>query len=449
MTALPRNTRSVPASCDMSSRKYDTGASKETDSSASRRYVAIPHVLREVSMQPSDRAVLVSLLSFLPYSWDTLLSGRRLVLTRRSDEVAARAGVSVRSLASSTRRLSDLGLVRMRSRGRLPSSWEVLPSAFGLVDDDVTRRRLSASTKRRYIALPFSPVGELSPSELVLLLEILAFCGSRPYSRLDAGERLIATFEDAALCLNSGMTVRTARRAFERLQDRGLVVGEVRRGRWIVEVHAGTFGITRASAERSDLPNRRSESDKSAEQAASLLIHVHEGDKDRRGTRARAASLYPVVLSLAYGGQPIATSPSVRGRIAQACLRLALVGANPDIVDFEGWRLARETGLPPRPEAVVDAVLGRLAVASVRSRGELQFIAATTCHEKAETSVSVPVLPLELAATYDELELRVWKWKAQLDAGDPAAESFRDLLGGLLPWELGYVPRGLRQEPDR
>lgn len=449
MNALPRNTRSVPTSWGMSSAKCDAPASKELALSRSRRYVAIPHVLREVEMKPSDRAVLVSLLSFLPYSWDTLLAGRRLTFSRRSDEVAGRAGISVRSLPDVARRLSQLGLINVRSRGRLPSLWEVKPAAFGLPDDDFERRRVAQETKRRYVALPFSVVGSVSPSELAVLLEILAACGSRPYSRLEAGERLVATFATAELCSRSGMTVRTSMRAFESLRSRRLVDGDVRRGHWIVEVCPGMFGVDRPDDMSANLPNSPLESDKSAEQTDSLPITVHEGKIDRRGTRARAAALYAPLLTLTYGGVPRVTTPSMRGRVAQSALRLALADVAEAEVEREGLRLAREAGSPPRPESVVDAVLGRLAVTSLRSRGESQFTAATTCREGAETSVPEPVLPLELAATFDEFELRVWKWKAQLEAGDPAAQSFRDLLGGLLPWEFGYVPRGFRQETGR
>lgn len=443
MKTLPRNTRSVATSCAMSSGKYDDTASKEHVPSTSRRYVAVPHVVLEVEMRPADRAVLVALFTFLPYSWDTLLSGRRLTCSRRSDEIASRAGISVRSLTASVRRLTEFGLIRVRTCGRRPSLWEVMPAAFGLVDDDIERRRLSVSTKRRYVALPFSVVGAVSPSELAVLVEILAVCGSRPFSRLEAGEQLIATFHDSDLCSRTGMTVRTARRAFQALKGRGLVDGDVRRGHWIVEACAGMFGIERRSEVAADLPIDEAEADKSAEQTGSLLIHVHEGVRDRRGTRARAASIYPGLLSIAYGGTPTVTTPSLRGRVAQSALRLALAGAVEAEVEREGWRLARETASPPRPEAVVDAVLAVHASSALRTGREAQF---TSVSRPAGSlpSPAWPTIDESLLVDFDDLELATMKWRTRLEDGDPAVESFRELLGGQLPWESGYVLRARR-----
>lgn len=443
MSLPSQNSRSVPGSWNMSSGKYDGTASNEHALSQSRRYVAIPHVVLQVEMKPADRAVLISLLSFLPYSWDTLLAGRRLVVSRRSDQVAARTGISVRSLSASVRRLSELGLIQARSRGRLPTMWEVLPSAFGLVDGDIERRRLSSSTKRRYVALPFSVVGNVSPSELAVFLEVLAACGSRPYSRLAAGERLAATFDTSTVCERSGTTPRTAKRAFEILRNRELVGGSIRRGHWIVEVCPKTFGIEGPQTPRSVLPSNTVVVDKSAEQGGALLIHVYEESRNRRGTRARAATLYPAILALAYGGALTVTTPSVRGRVARSALRLALAGAVVEEVEREGWRLARETAAPPRPEAVVDAVLGVHASAALRSGREAQF---TSVGRPPVSSLRPDVWAIadSSMAEFDDLELSAVKWRTELERGDPGVESFRELLGGQLPWEPGYVLRARR-----
>jgi len=420
----------------MSTEKCETAVAKRHDPAAARRYVAIPHVALEVPLQPVDLAVFVSLLSYLPYSWDTLLAGRRLTCARRADEIAARAGIGVRTLAGAMRRLVALGLVRMETRGRLPSRWEVLPRAFGLASDDVERRRSSELIGRHYVALPLSVTGTLSPAELAVLVDVLAACGSRPYSRAQAGERLVATLEDSRICERSGVSSRTVRRAISSLAARGMLSGDLRRGRWILEVSPSLYGAEAPA----DLPNNSANLDKSAEQA---VTHHHEPEElgDRRGARARAAVLYPGLLALVYGGAPTIATASMRGRVARSALQLALAGAVPAEVDCEGWRLAREKASPPRPEAVVDAVLAMHARARLREADEARFAARPpAAGPVAAPRPAPPPIDEVLLAALAPMELSALKWRSELAAGDPAAESFRELLGGLLPWEAGYVP---------
>ena len=442
MTTLPRNTRSVPTSCAMSSGNYESTAPKEHVERPSRRYVAIPHVLLEVQMRPPDRAVLISLLSFQPFAWDTLLSGRRLEFVRKGDEVAARAGISVRSLASSVRRLTKLGLVRSQARGRLATKWEVLPNAFGLADDDLERRRRARSTRRRYIAVPFRLVGAMNPTELGMLLEILEACGSRPYSRLDAGEQLIATITERHLCQRTGVSIRSAKRALCSLVDRGLIEADCHRGRWVVEIPAVTFGIAGNRPLSADMPNSSVEVDRFAEQEASLL-HVHEGNEDLRGARRRAAAIYPVLLAVVYGGSPSVTTPSMRGRVSQSSLRLALAGSFAAEIERIGWRLTREGAKPPRPEAVVDAVLDELAQRTARQSEELRFSAAPATRLVSQPGELTPI-PSATMNLLGDLERRAVRWQAELENGDPSTSEWRQLLGGGLPWESSYVPLVVR-----
>ena len=150
-----------------------------------------------------------------------------------------------------------------------------------------------------------------------------------------------------------------------------------------------------------------------------------------------------MLLAVIYGGNPSVTTPSMRGRVSQSSLRLALAGSFAAEIERVGWRLTRESAKAPRPEAVVDAVLDELAHRTARQSEELRFSAApATClinHPRNLTPIREETMGL-----LGDLERRAVRWQAELENGDPSTSEWRQLLGGGLPWESGYVPLAVR-----
>lgn len=122
-------------------------------------------------------------------------------------------------------------------------------------------------------------------------------------------------------------------------------------------------------------------------------------------------------------------------RVRKAALELAVAGASETDADRLGVAIARDRGRAVAPEAVLDRWLNE------RGRRVMSIVTESQFVGTAHVPSALHPAPPELAAEFDELELRVWRWRTEIEAGDPAGAAFRELLGGGLPWEADYVPR--------
>ena len=434
MSSPSQNARSVSTSCRSSSTFIESAVLNDTcEQKAIPRYVPIPHALLEVSLSSAQRSVMAALLARLPYCWNRLLDGRRLVVECRHADLARSCGVSVRTLGGVADSLEELALIRCTRRGRLATSWEVMPRAFGLPDDDIARRKLALSARRVYVAVPVHLLEVLSPASLSVTLELLRACGVNLFTRIAAGEEPWVAVTQIEIARTTGLSPKTVRRVLCDLLQAQLISGVSERGgEWSIRLRPLLLGVPEPNG--TPLPNMPPEPDKLAEQDLSLPYHVHE-ENLRRGALSRAVEIYAILIAIACHGAVRFTSPSLRARVRRSALILALSGANADVCRSQGWGLACQRGGSASPEAVTDAVLERRASRSAECAREQQFVSRAPGNSMSGRQSP----PAVLSARLNEAELAAWKWRREIEDGDPGGESFRELLGGTLPWEDGYV----------
>lgn len=418
----PQNTRSVP--------RRPESSSEIPGVRNLPRFIPLPAVSLRTHPSPSALAVLVALISRAPYAWDRLLSGSRLLVNASVDALSAATRVSPNTLRQAIAELERLDLVRRRGRRSAGSAWEITPTAFGLPEDDLERRRLSANVRRSYVALPVALVGLLSPRDLVVAIAVIETAGVGVLSRAVAGERIWVSVNESEIAASTGLSGRTVHRSLEALDSASLIAGSSSRGgEWAIELMPQLFGLEN----RTELSIQPSESDKSAFSAPMHPYTEKEEGTERRGVRSRAAAIALTLQALAVESGVRVTSSRWRARVRQAALQLAVAGATDGEADALAVAIARERGRPAPPEAVLDRYFTDCHGRSLTALRESQFACTM------QSSPSVPQSPPpELASRFDDLELRVWRWRTEIEAGDPAENSFRDLLGGL-PWESGYV----------
>lgn len=302
--------------------------------------------------------------------------------------------------------------------------------AFGLPEDDFERRRLSADFRRCYVALPVALAGLLSPRDLAIAIAVIEAAGVGVLSRAVASERIWVSVNESEIAASTALSARTVRRALEALNSASLIAGKASRGgEWAIELTPQLFGLE----EWTELSIQPAESDKSAFSAPTHPSTEIEEGKERRGVRSRAAAIALSLQALSVVNGVRVASCRWRARIRRAALQLAVAGAMEAEAEAIAITIARERGRPAPPEAILDRYLDERNCRAMATGRESQFAGTASV-------ASVPQAPPpELASRLDDLELRVWRWRTEIEAGDPAGDSFRELLGGLLPWESGYV----------
>ena len=242
-------------------RAHNTGDGCARRSAPDVRYVAVPHALDELGLDPKDRAVVVALLSLAHRPYDRLLGGHDLIVEVRLAELARRSSVCERTLSGLVADLEERGLItRQPDPRRGLRRWTISPLVYGLPQDALERRRLaktgSARPKRVYTAYPAHLLGTLDPAAATVLGVLLKALGAGVYERVAAGELLWVEMSVAELAARARVPERTTKRGLARLRELGYVESRARGRAGAVHVIVSTvYGASLAmSAARTGPP---------------------------------------------------------------------------------------------------------------------------------------------------------------------------------------------------
>jgi hypothetical protein len=207
---------------------------------------------------------------------------------------------------------------------------------------------------RRYVPFPTLQIGRLPPVEASLLESLLAAAGVAPITRLLAGEEVWISATTRELASAASLGERTVRSALAALADLRLIDREnLGRSGMAIRLRPELWGLSPHRSERPDVPIDHQKPAADADREPAHPFHAHEeiGKGSGAGLAALAARIYAALFSIVLFGQ-VLTTKAIRARLRRTAHMLAIAGVGCDVIEREGWNLARERGRLPSPEEI-------------------------------------------------------------------------------------------------